>query len=220
MFPKREPSWLPLSSPRYSPSTGLVSVMTDFADATGNLLEADVDALVNTVNTVGVMGKGIALQFKNVFPANFKAYERACRDRQVRLGKMFVFDAGQLLKPRWIINFPTKGHWRSSSNLADVASGLDDLRRVITELGIKSIAVPPLGCGNGGLEWADVRPLVEAKLADLDIEVLVFVPDRTPAAPDVAAVLPAERRAALDRMAVIADAADVYERTATPKRTR
>ena len=194
--------------------------MTDFADATGNLLEADVEALVNTVNTVGVMGKGIALQFKNAFPANFKAYERACRDHQVRVGKMFVFDAGQLLKPRWIINFPTKGHWRSNSNLADVATGLDDLRRVITELGIKSIAVPPLGCGNGGLDWAQVRPLIEAKLADLDMEVLVFVPDRAPAASDVAAVLPAERRTALDRMVVIADGADMYGRTATPKRTR
>jgi O-acetyl-ADP-ribose deacetylase (regulator of RNase III) len=193
--------------------------MTAFSDATGNLLDADVDALVNTVNTVGVMGKGIALQFKTAFPTNFKAYERACKDHQVRLGKMFVFDAGQLLKPRWIINFPTKGHWRSNSKLVDVACGLDDLRRVIDELGIGSIAVPPLGCGNGGLDWGDVRPLIEGKLADLNTEVLVFAPDGTAAASDVAVLPAAARRAALDRMVAVADDADMYERTATPKRT-
>ena len=159
--------------------------MTDFFDAAGNLLEADVDALVNTVNTVGVMGKGIALQFKTAFPANFRAYARACKDDQVRLGKMFVFDAGQLLRPRWIVNFPTKGHWRSNSNLADVASGLDDLRRVIDELGITSIAVPPLGCGNGGLDWEDVRPLIEAKLAGLNTRILFYAPVGTPGAPGI-----------------------------------
>ena len=159
--------------------------MTAFLESSGNLLEADVDALVNTVNTVGVMGKGIALQFKNAFPANFKAYERACKDGRVRLGEMFVFDAGQLMKPRWIINFPTKGHWRSPSKLSDVASGLDDLRQVIDGLGIKSIALPPLGCGNGGLDWAVVRPLIDAKLADLDTEVHVFAPESTPAASEM-----------------------------------
>jgi O-acetyl-ADP-ribose deacetylase (regulator of RNase III) len=164
--------------------------MTAFLESSANLLEADVDALVNTVNTVGVMGKGIALQFKNAFPANFKAYERACKDRRVRLGEMFVFDAGQLMKPRWIINFPTKGHWRSGSRISDIASGLDDLRRVIDELGIKSIALPPLGCGNGGLEWSAVRPLIDAKLADLDTEVLVFPPASPPAASAMSVATP------------------------------
>ena len=168
----------------------MVLLMTAFLESSANLLEADVDALVNTVNTVGVMGKGIALQFKNSFPANFKAYERACKDSRVRLGEMFVFDAGQLMKPRWIINFPTKGHWRSGSKISDIASGLDDLRRVIDELGIKSIALPPLGCGNGGLEWSAVRPLIDAKLADLDIEVLVFPPASTPAASAMSVATP------------------------------
>lgn len=164
--------------------------MTTFTDAKGNLLDADVDALVNTVNTVGVMGKGIALQFKNAFPANFRAYEQACKQDQVRLGEMFVFDAGQLVSPRWIINFPTKGHWRSRSRLPDIAAGLDDLRRIITERRIHSIAIPPLGCGNGGLEWADVRPLIEEKLVDLDLTVQLYPPDGAPAAAEMVVATP------------------------------
>ena len=121
--------------------------MAEFIDAHGNLLKAEVEALANSVNTVGVMGKGIALQFKNAFPANFKAYEAACKKQAVRLGEVFVFDNGQLMPPRWIINFPTKGHWRARSRIHDVADGLDDLRDVIEELEISSIALPPLGCG-------------------------------------------------------------------------
>ena len=156
--------------------------MTHFVDASGNLLDADVDALVNTVNTVGVMGKGIALQFKNAFPSNFKAYEKACKSSEVILGKMFVFDNGQLTNPRWIVNFPTKGHWRSQSRIKDVEAGLDDLRSTITELGISSIALPPLGCGNGGLDWADIRPLIEDKLQGLDSEVHLFAPTGAPPA--------------------------------------
>jgi len=116
-----------------------------------NLLESDVEGLVNTVNTVGVIGKGIALRFKYAFPANFKAYSKACKRGDVTLGKMFVFDTRQLTDPPWIVNLPTKGHWRSRSRISDVETGLDDLRRVIIELGISSIAIPPLGCGNG---WA------------------------------------------------------------------
>lgn len=159
--------------------------MTHFVDARGNLLEADVDALVNTVNTVGVMGKGIALQFKNAFPANFKAYEQACKRDAVALGTMFVFDNGQLTRPRWIVNFPTKGHWRSRSRLEDVEAGLEDLRSVITELGITSIAIPPLGCGNGGLDWNIVRPLIEDTLQGLaQAEVYLFAPAGTPATCD------------------------------------
>ena len=146
-------------------------------DVHGNLLAADADALVNTVNTVGVMGKGIALQFKNAYPGNYKAYRAACQRHEVRLGEMFVFDAGQLVRPRWVINFPTKNHWKSPSRLTDIESGLDDLVRVITEHDIRSIAVPPLGCGNGGLDWADVRPIIEAKLRGLDVEVLLYPPE-------------------------------------------
>ncbi len=152
--------------------------MTNFVDTSGNLLESDAEGLVNTVNTVGVMGKGIALQFKYAFPANFKAYAKACKRQDVTLGKIFVFDNGQLTKPRWIVNFPTKGHWRSRSRISDVEAGLDDLRRVITRLGIASIAIPPLGCGNGGLGWADVRPLITEKLDGLETEVLLYAPGR------------------------------------------
>ena len=119
--------------------------------------EAEVEALANSVNTVGVMGKGIALQFKNAFPANFKAYEAACNKQAVRLGEVFVFDNGRLTTPHWIINFPTKGHWRAKSRIRDVADGLDDLRHVIEELEISSVALPPLGCGHGGLDWSEVR---------------------------------------------------------------
>jgi O-acetyl-ADP-ribose deacetylase (regulator of RNase III) len=159
--------------------------MTVFLESFDNLLDSEADALVNTVNTVGIMGKGIALQFKNAFPANFKSYEKACKNGQVQLGSMFVFDAGQLMRPRWIINFPTKGHWRSNSRLGDVAAGLDDLRQVIERFGITSIAIPPLGCGNGGLDWNDVRPLILAKLANLDVSVTIFQPAGSPKAADM-----------------------------------
>lgn len=149
--------------------------------AKGDLLEANTEAIVNTVNCVGVMGKGIALQFKQAFPANYEAYRRACEAGEVRLGEMFVFDTGSMIFPRYIINFPTKGHWKARSQLADITSGLDDLRRVLIERRIGSIAIPPLGCGNGGLNWADVEPLVRAKLGNLDgIEVELFSPAGAP----------------------------------------
>lgn len=155
--------------------------------AQGNLLQAPVEALVNTVNTEGVMGKGIALQFRQAFPDMFRAYERACKADQVELGKMDVHDLGGIGGgPRWIINFPTKGHWRARSRKADVAAGLQDLVRVIESLNIRSIALPPLGCGHGGLEWSEVRPLIEAALDPLPgVRVLVFAPG---AAPDAAAM--------------------------------
>jgi O-acetyl-ADP-ribose deacetylase (regulator of RNase III) len=152
--------------------------------ATGNLLEAPAEALVNTVNTVGIMGKGIALQFKQAFPGMFRDYEKACQSGAVELGKMDVHDLGGLVGgPRWIVNFPTKGHWRSKSKLDDVKSGLSDLVKVIETLGIRSIAVPPLGCGHGGLDWEEVRPLIDSAFAVLpDVEVLLFAPVATPAA--------------------------------------
>jgi O-acetyl-ADP-ribose deacetylase (regulator of RNase III) len=147
---------------------------------TGNLLDADVDALVNTVNTKGVMGKGVALQFKRAFPANYKAYRSACAAGTVKLGEMFVFDNGRLHRPHYIINFPTKDHWRSRSRLADIDAGLDDLRRVLAEVHISSIALPPLGCGLGGLRWSDVRPRIERALAELPVRALVFEPAGAP----------------------------------------
>ena len=143
----------------------------------GNLLEARVDAVVNTVNTVGVMGKGIALMFKERFPENYKAYAAACKAEAVRVGQMFVTASVELEGPRWIINFPTKQQWYQPTRLEWVRSGLVALKNVIREKQIKSIALPPLGCGNGGLDWAVVRPLIEATLNDLSgVEVLIFEP--------------------------------------------
>lgn len=143
----------------------------------GNLLEAPVDALVNTVNTVGVMGKGIALMFKEAFPANFSAYEDACKKNELTVGRMFVTETAAFEGPRWIINFPTKKHWRQPSKLEWVIDGLHDLRRVIEENKIHSIALPPLGAGNGGLEWSDVRKEIEKALAGLDtVDILVYEP--------------------------------------------
>jgi O-acetyl-ADP-ribose deacetylase (regulator of RNase III) len=171
---------------------------------TGNLLEADVDALVNTVNTVGVMGKGIALQFKKAFPENFTAYERACKAGDVQPGRMFTVDLHRLQSPRFIINFPTKRDWKHKSRLIDIEAGLVALVSEITRLGITSIAVPPLGCGNGGLDWADVRPRIEAALAAVpDVRVLLFAPK---GAPDAAAmpIKTARPRMTSGRAAVIA----------------
>ena len=130
----------------------------------GNLLEAEAEALVNTVNTVGIMGKGIALMFKEQFPDNFKAYARACKAGEVRIGHMFVTANEALLGPRRIINFPTKTHWRAKTRIEWVQDGLKDLIRVIDQNNIRSIAIPPLGCGNGGLAWGTVRPLIESAL--------------------------------------------------------
>lgn len=145
----------------------------------GNLLEAEADALVNTVNTVGVMGKGIALMFKGRYPNNYAAYSAACKRGEVQTGRMFVTATGELHPPRWIINFPTKRHWRSPSQLVWIDEGLADLRRVLIEKSIRSVALPPLGSGNGQLGWADVKPLVERHLGDLhDIEVLIYEPTR------------------------------------------
>ena len=150
----------------------------------GDLLKQDdVDAIVNTVNCVGVMGKGIALQFRNKWPANNQAYELACKAGQLKLGQMFVFDSGGLMKPNFIINFPTKGHWRAKSELKSIRDGLKDLVAQVRHLKIKSIAIPPLGCGNGGLEWSDVRPLIVDAFEQLrDVEVRLFDPIGAPAA--------------------------------------
>ena len=149
---------------------------------TGDLLkQQDVDAIVNTVNCVGVMGKGIALQFKNKWPDNFKLYEQACKRGEVRLGKMFVFDAGAYARPNFIINFPTKDHWRGKSSMAFIESGLVDLVEQIKRLGIQSIAVPPLGCGNGGLDWELVRPLIVKAFDALpEVRLDLFAPSGAP----------------------------------------
>lgn len=142
----------------------------------GNLLEAKVDALVNTVNCVGVMGKGVAAQFKRGFPENTRLYEKACQAGEVQLGKMFVTLTGGF-EPRLIINFPTKNHWKANSRLEDIRTGLQDLVRIVEEYDIASIAIPPLGCGLGGLLWEEVRPLIETAFAAVpEVEVRLFAP--------------------------------------------
>ncbi len=157
--------------------------MIEFAE--GNLLKANAEALVNTVNTVGVMGKGIALQFKRAYPDNFRQYEQACRKNEVQIGQMFTVSVGNLLSlsPKYIINFPTKRHWKGKSRIEDIQQGLQALIKEIKRLGIQSIAVPPLGCGNGGLEWLQVRSLIEEAFAEMpDIRVLIFEPQSAPEA--------------------------------------
>jgi O-acetyl-ADP-ribose deacetylase (regulator of RNase III) len=144
----------------------------------GNILRADTEAIVNTVNCVGFMGRGIAAQFKRAYPGNFKAYEAACKRKEVVPGKMFVFATGQLTNPRVILNFPTKRHWRGKSRIEDIESGLVALVSEVKARAIKSIAIPPLGCGLGGLDWGDVRPLIESAFAALpDVRALVFEPN-------------------------------------------
>lgn len=143
----------------------------------GNLLDATTEAVVNTVNEVGVMGKGIALMFKETFPANTAAYEKAVEAGEVRVGRMFVTENRALVGPRWIINFPTKKHWRNPSKIEWVQEGLNDLVAVLRKHNIRSVAVPPLGCGNGGLDWVKVKQEIESALAQLsDVEVLVYQP--------------------------------------------
>ncbi len=143
----------------------------------GNLLEADVEALVNTVNTVGVMGKGIALMFKERFPKNMDAYAQACKKGEVVTGKMFVTATNELVGPKWVVNFPTKQHWRSKSKMEWIEEGLQDLCRFINEKNIKSIAIPPLGSGHGGLDWQDVKPKIIDALSDIEgVDIWVYEP--------------------------------------------
>lgn len=129
--------------------------------ACGKLLDAEAEALVNPVNCVGIMGKGLALQFRRAFPENFRAYAEACRQGRVRLGELFVFSLPGTAQPRFLVNLPTKAHWRDGSQLEDLARGLEALRIWILVSAVRTIAVPALGCGLGGLRWEQVRPLIE-----------------------------------------------------------
>lgn len=148
----------------------------------GNLLEENAEALVNTVNCVGVMGKGIALQFKQAYPNVFKAYKKACDAKEVQPGQMFTVETGQLF-PRYIINFPTKRHWRGKSKIEDIDTGLAALVAEVKHLGIRSLAIPPLGCGNGGLDWPNVKTKIIAAFQDLsDVQVVLFEPKGAPSA--------------------------------------
>jgi O-acetyl-ADP-ribose deacetylase (regulator of RNase III) len=149
----------------------------------GDLLKAEAEALVNTVNCVGVMGRGVALQFRKAYPENFKAYVAACKAHLVQPGTMFIYQLHRFDGPQFIINFPTKRHWKSASRIEDIKAGLVDLIHVVQQHHIRSIAVPPLGCGLGGLDWEDVRPLIIEAFQGLpEVDVLLFEPDGPPQA--------------------------------------
>jgi O-acetyl-ADP-ribose deacetylase (regulator of RNase III) len=144
---------------------------------TGDLLRADAEALVNPVNCLGVMGRGLALQFKRNYPDNFMVYKGACGRGEVRLGEMFVYETRTHRNPRFIINFPTKRHWRDNSHMGDISLGLEALVKKIGALGIASIAIPALGCGLGSLDWAQVCPRIEAAMGCLkSVNTIVFEP--------------------------------------------
>lgn len=160
------------------------------------LIKSNAQALVNTVNTVGVMGKGVALLFKEKFPENYKQYRKKCKKQEIVIGKMYIYtiepaqprmelgDASHeqqhVDRPKWIINFPTKKHWRSPSKIEWIEQGLIDLKRVIKDSDIRSIALPQLGCGNGGLDWKEVKPLIEEAFKDsLEVEVTIHVYQET-----------------------------------------
>jgi Predicted phosphatase homologous to the C-terminal domain of histone macroH2A1 len=142
----------------------------------GNIIDANVEAVINTVNELGVMGKGLALEFKSRYPANFKAYEDACQRGEVSVGKMFVTEHFDMFGPRWLINFPTKRDWRNGSRLEWIEAGLLDLQGVIADKSIRSIAVPPLGCGNGGLDWKVVRGIICESFSRSPCEVHLYEP--------------------------------------------
>ena len=149
---------------------------------TGDILKDESEALVNTVNCVGVMGRGIALQFKKAWPQNFKEYAAACKRDEVQPGHMFVFETGQLTPPRYIVNFPTKRHWRGKSRIEDIEAGLAALVDLIRSKRIRSIALPPLGSGLGGLDWQDVRARIESALEEIpEVQVRVYEPRGAPA---------------------------------------
>ena len=148
---------------------------------TGDIFEENAEALVNSVNCVGVMGRGIALQFKNRFPENFKSYAKACKRGEVKPGRMFVFETGQLTNPHYIINFPTKRHWRGKSRMEDIEAGLEALVQEVKKRNIQSIAIPPLASDLGGLNWDDVRPRIEKALQNTDIpSIMLFEPGSAP----------------------------------------
>ena len=152
----------------------------------GDILKADAEALVNTVNCVGVMGRGIALQFRKAFPENFKAYKSTCDKKRLHPGMMFVCDLNHFQNPRYIVNFPTKRHWKGKSKIEDIESGLEALVEEVNKRNIRSIAIPPLGCGLGGLSWNQVKPMIQKAFGALpDVHVFLYEPAGAPAAEDM-----------------------------------
>src|SRR6266508_569402 len=147
----------------------------------GDVLRADAEALVNSVNCVGVMGRGVALQFRKALPENYEAYRKVCDRKELRPGTVFVHDLNRLTNPRYVINFPTKEHWKAKSRIEDIETGLGALVREVRARKIRSIAMPPLGCGLGGLRWAKVKPLIEEAFRKVpDVRVLLYQPKGAP----------------------------------------
>lgn len=181
---------------------------------TGDILKADTQALVNTVNCVGVMGRGIALQFKLKYPENFRAYKKVCDRRELEPGRMFVFDRGELFKeepgPQYIINFPTKTHWRPPSKIEYIEAGMEALVKEIQQRDIESIAIPPLGCGNGGLNWKDVEAIIEQHVAALPmVRVVLYPPGYEPDVDDID--VETERPTMTPGRALVIKLLDIYQ---------
>lgn len=143
----------------------------------GDILEAKTDAIVNTVNCVGIMGKGLALKFKEKYPRMFEAYRALCQAGHIKPGYVHTFAVGSFLPPFFVINFPTKRHWWDNSRLEDIDSGLEALAYIVKKTGISSISIPPLGCGLGGLDWQVVRPMIEKVFWDSQVKVYLYEPD-------------------------------------------
>lgn len=150
---------------------------------TGNILHDQADAIINTVNTVGVMGKGLALQFKKAFPSNFKAYKKACDDKSFSTGEVLTVNLNSLSAPFYVINFPTKAHWKGKSKVEYIEQGLASLKTEVQRLGLKSIAIPALGSGLGGLPWQQIEPLILNSLSDMpEVDWRIYPPQAAPKA--------------------------------------
>jgi O-acetyl-ADP-ribose deacetylase (regulator of RNase III) len=137
----------------------------------GDMFNSPAQVLVNTVNVVGVMGKGVALEFKSRYPDMFKQYQKICEDKSLDIGKLFLWKKSD----KWVLLFPTKKHWKNPSKLEFIQAGLEKFKTNWYKMGIESIAFPRLGCGNGGLDWNDVRPMMEQYLKPLPIKIYIYV---------------------------------------------
>ena len=150
---------------------------------TGNILHDQADAIINTVNTVGVMGKGLALQFKKAYPDNYAVYKKACDNKELVTGEVLSVSLNSMSAPYYVINFPTKAHWKAKSKLEYITQGLEHLKREVKRLNLASVAIPALGSGLGGLAWEKVHEVIETRLSEMpDVEWRVYPPQASPKA--------------------------------------